>query len=641
MQFKHPELLYALFLLIIPIIVHLFQLRRFQKTEFTNVKFLKSLTLQTRRSSQLKKWLTLLTRMLLMACIIFAFAQPYFSKTNNFNTKNETVIYLDNSFSMQAIGENGTLLNHAIQDIIEYVDEDEPITIFTNNKKFTNTSLKAVKNELIRLPYTADQLSLKSVMIIGKAAFSDDGSSIKNLVMISDFQRNGIESIPAVDTTYRTRLVQLKPENKSNVAIDSVYISDRKAENIELTVKLSNYGQSITDLPVSLYNDDKLVAKSSLDITDTAETTFVIAANEMFNGTISIEEPNLLYDNSLFFNIDNTAKIKVMAVNQDDETFLRKIYTEDEFEYVSFNSNALNFKGISEQNLIILNSVEDVTIALNTAVQSFANDGGTVLFIPSNSGSLASYNQLFTRFNASAFDSIANNEKRITTINFSHPLLLNVFDKKVTNFQYPKVNSYFNYSSLSGSPILSFEDGSPFLTQNGNLYRFTASINETNSNFKNSPLIVPVLYNIGTQSLRISNLYYTIGKEQQIDVDVNLSQDEILSLQELENTVIPLQQTYSNKVRITTDEFPEQAGVVSIKNKEETIKNVSFNYDRKESNLIYHNLDEIESYEVSDSVANAIADIKNVTNVDELWKWFVIFALIFLFTEMLLLKYLK
>ncbi|MFT5238041.1 MAG: hypothetical protein ACI9M9_001643, partial [Flavobacteriaceae bacterium] len=67
MQFKHPELLYALFLLLIPIIVHLFQLRRFQKIDFTNVAFLKKVTIQTRKSSQLKKWLTLLTRLAAMA----------------------------------------------------------------------------------------------------------------------------------------------------------------------------------------------------------------------------------------------------------------------------------------------------------------------------------------------------------------------------------------------------------------------------------------------------------------------------------------------------------------------------------------------------------------------------------------------
>ena len=117
MQFKNPELLYALFLLVIPILIHLFQLRRFQKVEFTNVKFLKSVKLQTRKSSQLKKWITLLTRMLLLACVIIAFAQPFIPNTEDFNEVQETVIYLDNSFSMQAKGSNGTLLNEAIQDI--------------------------------------------------------------------------------------------------------------------------------------------------------------------------------------------------------------------------------------------------------------------------------------------------------------------------------------------------------------------------------------------------------------------------------------------------------------------------------------------------------------------------------------------
>ena len=105
MQFKHPQILYALFLLLIPIIVHLFQLRKFQKESFTNVAFLKKVTLQTRKSSQIKKWVTLLTRMLLLACVIVAFAQPFTSKNNTFNTTPETVIYLDNSFSMEAKGE--------------------------------------------------------------------------------------------------------------------------------------------------------------------------------------------------------------------------------------------------------------------------------------------------------------------------------------------------------------------------------------------------------------------------------------------------------------------------------------------------------------------------------------------------------
>ncbi len=87
MQFKHPEILYALFLLLIPIFIHLFQLRRFQKVAFTNVAFLKKVTIQTRKSSQLKKWLTLLMRLVALACIIIAFAQPFTASKTALNTK--------------------------------------------------------------------------------------------------------------------------------------------------------------------------------------------------------------------------------------------------------------------------------------------------------------------------------------------------------------------------------------------------------------------------------------------------------------------------------------------------------------------------------------------------------------------------
>src|SRR5690554_6648534 len=104
MQFKHPEFLYALFLLIIPILVHLFQLRKFQITPFTNVAFLQKISLQTRKSSKLKKWLVLLSRLFAIAFLVFAFAQPFFPAKDASAATAETVLYIDNSFSMQARG---------------------------------------------------------------------------------------------------------------------------------------------------------------------------------------------------------------------------------------------------------------------------------------------------------------------------------------------------------------------------------------------------------------------------------------------------------------------------------------------------------------------------------------------------------
>ena len=184
MQFKHPELLYGLFLLLIPIIIHLFQLRKFQKVAFTNVAFLKEATLQTRKSSQIKKWLILITRLLLLAALVFAFAQPFTSKSNSFKTKKETVIYLDNSFSMQAKGNQGELLKRAVQDIMTNVPEDENISIITNDEVFKNTSLKAIKNDLLELNYSSNSLSSEAALLKSVAYLNKKSNTLKNVVLI-------------------------------------------------------------------------------------------------------------------------------------------------------------------------------------------------------------------------------------------------------------------------------------------------------------------------------------------------------------------------------------------------------------------------------------------------------------------------
>lgn len=165
MQFKHPEILYALLLLIIPIIVHLFQLQRFLKVPFTNVKLLKTIEQQTRKSAHLKKWLILLTRLLIFTCLIIAFAQPYFSDYTAKKAFN-TTIYLDNSYSMQAKGDKGELLKSAVQSIIENsASSTSTFSLITNNKNLKDLDTKGLKNELIALKYYPIKLDLATILL--------------------------------------------------------------------------------------------------------------------------------------------------------------------------------------------------------------------------------------------------------------------------------------------------------------------------------------------------------------------------------------------------------------------------------------------------------------------------------------------
>ncbi|MEZ4797779.1 MAG: BatA domain-containing protein [Flavobacteriaceae bacterium] len=640
MQFKHPELLYALLLLLIPIIVHLFQLRRFQKIDFTNVAFLKSVTIQTRKSSQLKKWLTLITRLLLLAAIILAFAQPYFTKGDALKLKTETVIYLDNSFSMQAKGAQGELLKRAVQDILEANYDNKTVSIFTNNKTLKNSNSKTIRNELLQLDYSANQLDYNAVILKGKGLFSKDNSTQKNLLMVSDFQQLDNTFEIQADSSISINLLQLKPVNTNNVGIDSLYISKVNATNIELTINLNGTKAALENLPVSLFNGENLVAKSSVSNTNKTSTSFSIPNNAKINGKITIDDASLQFDNTLFFNINERSNINVLAINEADDNYLKRIFTDDEFALQSVAANQLNFNDISKQNLIVLNELKSIPISLSNALQSFTKNGGFVLIIPAIGADINSYNQGLSAISNASLSNETVSDKNITSINFSHPVFDAVFDKQISNFQYPIVHNFYTLNAPE-SAILNFEDNKPFLVQSENTYIFAASLNANNSNFMDSPLIVPTIYNIGRQSLKLPKLYYHIGETNTFDVNTTMPQDAILKLKHDDVEIIPQQQTFSNKVTITTNEAPELAQTYAIIKNNETIEHISYNYNRSESDLNYQDLSQIKNVRVSNSLPQLLTDIKSDNNNNALWKWFVIFALLFLIIEMLILKYFK
>ncbi|QFZ55670.1 hypothetical protein FEZ18_13115 [Oceanihabitans sp. IOP_32] len=641
MQFKHPELLYALFLLVIPIIVHLFQLRKFKKVPFTNVAFLKAATLKTRKSAQIKKWLILCTRMLVLAALVFAFAQPFTSKTDVLNTKKETVIYLDNSFSMQAKGNNGELLKRAVQDLINNIPKDENISLFTNNTVYRNTNIQAIKNDLLQLDYTSATLNPETALLKSKSLFETETNGLKHIILISDFQGQNNNLNFEQDTLTNLHFVKLEPVNTNNASIDSAYISNTTPANIELTVRLKQSGTPVENLPISLYNNEVLIAKTSVDLKDQTSTTFLLPVNEIINGKLSINDAHLQFDNELYFNINTASKINVLSITETDDSFLKRLYNAEEFNYSSTTANQLNYNILEGQHLIILNELNTIPIPLIAAVNSFLNQGGTMVVIPSNTITISSYNSLLAN-HAMRFNDVLTTEKRITTINYSHPLYSHgVFEKQVSNFQYPKVKSLYDIASNTASQVLSFEDDKAFLYQNRNTFVFTSALNTNNSNFKNSPLIVPTFYNMAKFSFKIPQLYYTIGKENRFDVDTALQQNEILALVNNDINIIPRQQYFNNKVVVHTSEAPTEAGIYNIKNKTETLANVSYNYNRQESDLVYNDLSSMNDVSLCESITEIFETLKRDSKVNALWKWFVIFALALLLIEMLILKYFK
>lgn len=640
MQFKHPEILYALFLLLIPIFIHLFQLRRFQKVAFTNVAFLKKINIQTRKSSQLKKWLTLLMRLLAMAALIFAFAQPFTASKTALKNEKETVIYIDNSFSMQAKGNQGPLLERALQDLFENSASTEKLSWFTNNTQRKNTSAQDFKNEILSVTYSQNQLTPSQVLLKANQLFSNEKDVIKRLIYISDFQQK--EAFPTISEDIILDAVQLKPVKHSNIAIDSVYITSKNASAIQLQVKVSKSGDDVSEAPISLYNNNKLVAKTAVNFSTSKNgtVTFDIDNSEEFTGKFQVADPNLTFDNTLFFNINKPEKIKVLAINEANGNFLKRLLEKEEFQFTQQTFKTLNYNEIPNQNFIILNELEEIPASLSTALKSFSDNGGSILIIPNPEVDVNSYNNQLLTLGFGSISTVNSQEKKISNIVFSHPLFKDVFEKEVTNFQYPKVSSFYTIST-NATPAIRFEDNQPFLLQKNKTYLFTSAINKENSNFQNSPLIVPTIYNMALQSLPLPHLYYTIGEQNSVAVPVKLGQNEILKIKDSISQFIPLQQTKANYVLITTTEEPTNAGNYQIVKENESLENISYNYSRSESELLYLNPDEWNAVNVYNSIDNLFESITEANSINSFWKWFAIFALLFLLFEMLILKFIK
>ena len=642
MHFKQPEILYFLFLLIVPILVHLFQLRRFKKEYFTNVRFLKALSIQTRKSSEIKKWLLLATRIALLTAIILAFAQPFFESKDSKNASNEMYIILDNSFSMQAKGKKGELLKRAIQELLEETPESTNFSLLTNTDSYWNTDIKTIRGELQNLKYSATPFQIDNSIAKIKAHKS---AFKKDIVIITDAVSLTSNQLKNIGTDIIPYFIIPKAEQRNNVSIDSVFIRQTLDDFYEVSINTTNFIIDFKPVPVALYNQNKLIAKTILNYKNKKETVNFTIPKQSFHGFVSIEDNDLTYDNRLFFSISNIKKTNIITIGVPEKNnFLSRIYTQDEFNYTSCSLSALDYNSIDKQDAIVLNELDEIPQALQTTLKSFVNKGGNLIVIPSEGSSIVNLNSFLKQFGSTQFQSLESNDKLITKINFSHPLFSGVFESKTNNFQYPKTQKDFTITTNS-SAVLNYEDQSPFLMADrintSSVYVFSAPLNISNSNFQQSPLIVPVFYKMALSKQNNGINAFTIGNKSSYFVPVLLSKDEILTVKNQENSFIPVQQLLSNKVQLFFDDSPDKAGNYVIYDAKKAIENISFNYPRTESNLDQVNLNILSDYKTSDSISTIFDTLQTSRSDNQIWKWFIIFALLFLVIEIAIIKFLK
>jgi len=545
---------------------------------------------------------------------------------------------LDTSYSMQSKGKQGELLKRSIQELLENIPKEQTFTLLTSDNSFYDTDIRSIQKDLQNIKYSTS-FSIANQIAKVKTLNSE---KTKDIVIITDGKSLKAEDIEALDKNQNIVFSVPKAESLYNVSIDSVYIERVSDDFYDLKVNVSIFGKPKTEIGLALYNQNELVAKMLLPKNQNS-VVFTIS-KEDFNGYVQLEDNSLEYDNTYYFSISKPEKIKILSIgSKTKNVFLSKIYTEDYFEFYSFEPKTLDYNRIEEQHALILNELDEIPQSLIVTLKAFIENGGNFIFIPSEKTNPNDLTQFFSQFGNITFSPIQNHKKQITKIAFEHPIFRNVFEKKTDNFQYPSVSKSFN---INGNllAVLSYQDNEVFLGEikknNNSVYIFSAPISIENSNFLNSPLVVLSFYNITQNKIHSGVVSRFITDTSPFFLESNLSKNQILTVKNNSEEFIPNQQIFNRKVKLNFNEYPKESGNYGIYKNEELLANIGFNYDRSESDLTIDNVAFLSDFPKK-NIATIFSDLQTNRTDNNLWKYFLLFGLLFLVFEILIQKFVE
>ncbi|TVR41518.1 MAG: hypothetical protein EA394_06215 [Bacteroidia bacterium] len=678
MSFVFPGFLFALFAVSIPVIIHLFRFRRFRTVYFPNIAFLQQLSEASDKESRLKHLLVLLARILVITFLVMAFARPYipFGEEEITGDGNAVGVYVDNSFSMNALSAQGRLLdlarNRALEIAAMYGPADR-FLLLTND--FEGRHQRFVSREefidmVQEISESARVRSIADVMRRKSELFSEEPAGNKRAYYISDFQKSttGLKDA-IIDTVPFAYFIPLRASQTDNVFVDSVWFDSPvilAGQPVTMGIRIVNAGvQSLENQPLRVFVDgqQRSVVSYSIGPEDQTlvEVSWAAGMHELQQGHVEITDYPIDFDDKLYFSYRVTTEIPVMSLDGNGQSpYLRALYGGDElFAFQTMPSFAIDFSAFSEHSLMVMNHFNRVSAGLASALRSYVEEGGTLAIFPGQEIDRASYNDFLMNMGVDTYGRLDTTSIRVSVLNEMHAVFEGVFEHLPENVDLPGVSKHYAISRTIGSMgenILQLQNGLPFLASypvgNGRVFLSAVPLDETFSNFPRHSLFVPVMANIALQSGYMQPPYHTIGDGKPVISRRRSAQtDQVYRLKRDQFEVIPEQRRSGNQVQLFFHDQISRSQNYALLLGDEQIGGLSFNYDRRESILDAYTERELQnlladmqvtSVQVVDAGDKPLDQtLHEMAKGRQLWRLFVILALLFLLFEVLILRFWK
>ncbi|WP_162428835.1 BatA domain-containing protein [Pontibacter pudoricolor] len=555
MAFVYPAFLFVLAATGIPVILHLVQLRRAKRIEFSNIRFIKASQEVTASQRKLKDLLILLCRILFILFLVLAFAQPFLPGTGSqLTVGNDVTVIIDNSYSMQNMHaeKDVSLLTYASDKAKTVFNLFPPNSVFSVLDNNTHSSNRYPSNEeAVSALNALDYSSSRSATIKSPAN--------SHLFLFSDFQRNQFKNtaFAKLDSTTQVHLLPLEPASYSNIFIDSVYLEDafiRSGGEVVLHVIVHNAGtEARGDVPVKLLvNGDQLAALSiDLPAKQATEATinFRVGDKKSNLAAITIDDYPVEFDNTYYFVLTPSAGVSIVEISDGETINLKDLYNKEPlFNYTLYNSSNINYGRVGEADAVLLNGLENISSALATTITNYIQDGGTVIISPPISGSLSGYESFFNQSGISARISIPEgNKSELLPPAADNPFFRGIFADYDKKMQMPSAIRNLSWSRASDD-ILKYRGGASFLSRfergKGQVYLMAAPLQEDYNTLVNHALLLPVMYKVAISGYKQEQeLAYTLNTNTiKLPVTQATTREGIYKLEKDSLSFIPEQQ---------------------------------------------------------------------------------------------------
>ena len=699
MTFLNPAVLFGLLAASIPVLIHLFNLRKLNKIEFSTLAFLKELQKNSIRKIKLKQWLLLALRVLIILLLVLAFARPTLEGVAIGGTtsaaKTTGVFILDDTFSMSVVDPDGSYINQAkesIEELLRNLQEGDEVALLLVSDKMKD-EIKPSTN-LTELSKRVDEVNpsnssgyLHDAVVKASEILSESDNFNKEIYIFSDFQSSKIlkegslsSLSQLLDEKVKIYSFDYSGKDIYNIGIDDIKVETQifeKDKPVIFNVTITNYSSgSVNNLVVSLFINNERIAQQSVTLepgSSSVLTMEVIVKEAGYNDVFAeIEDDDIIQDNRRYTTLFIPDKIPMMIFYEDeaDVQFVDLALTSSGSDE-TFNISRKTLRQLSSVNLNQYDMVFIVgsEISESERLKQFVENGGGLFLVPGSKTTSESFQKMLNVFNLPIVKGFfgeagkKDNPVSFDKVEYDHPLFSNLFTKETKkNIESPDIYRHLRIDPQGkGINIISLMNGSSLVSEykigSGKILVLSTSpvLSWSDLPFKG---IFPPLINK-------SVFYLTAKKEPEVNY---LAGDEVnINLKGKSVSQVKIERPASQGEPDNTEEFinPDEInqsgfftylntdlnGVFKVYSDNRLTDEFSVNHDPLESVVKYISNKEFEEYLSSINFKGTHFQINKDENLvemilqarfgSELWKIFILAAIITTLIEMLVARNVK